>query len=55
MEFLVEGNDVLSKDQLLKVRAGQVDECEFAGCISHCSLKIIVCIIVCSMDGSVVN
>lgn len=49
MDFLVEGNDVLSKDQLLKIKAGTV------GCDDHCKLKIIICWIVCKTDSSVIN
>jgi hypothetical protein len=54
MDYLVEGTDVLSKEQLQKVTAGQ--ECQFAGCDVHCGLKIIgVCIIICRMDDSVIE
>ncbi len=53
MEYLVEGYDVLSHEQLQKVTAGQ--ECSFAGCTEHCSLKIIICWIICKMDSSVIE
>lgn len=49
MEYLVEGCDVLSKDELQKVNAG------FVGCDEHCKLKIIICIIICYNDDSVIN
>ena len=49
MEYLVEGCDVLSKDELQKINAG------FVGCVDHCKLKIIICFIICRMDDSVID
>jgi hypothetical protein len=52
MEYLVEGTDVLSKNELQKIRAGQ--ECQ-AVCGVHCSLKIIICWLICRQDSVIDN